>query len=182
MRRIVLLVLALLPLLVVTAWLGYRAGHRRESPAGVRATLARRLGPRLPTAASCGAVQRSPLDRYDQKTIYAWVDGGAEAYLKRGFIASAVATYELESAAGRVEIEGAAVRFASRQGAAEHEAAERPQDARPAPGVPGAAEDGTSLVVRRGRDVLQLVSFTPEVEARDLLAQVARAWVQEEGR
>ncbi|NOZ78496.1 MAG: hypothetical protein GXP48_04805 [Acidobacteria bacterium] len=177
MRRVIIIVLVLLPLAVLAVWIGVRAHRLRPKSAIPAGTSATAPGPQLPSPSSCGAAGRSQLEHYDRSTVYDWLDGGAAPYLDHGFTTSTVATYRFETGGRTLTIEAAAVRFASPRGAAAQAAAETPPGAAPVPGLPGAHSTRDVLVWCRGRDMLRLVSFTPGAETSGPFAALARAWL-----
>jgi len=182
-KRVAVIVFLLLPLVVFGVWIVLRARRPRPVPPSPPCTVASRRPPRLPSPASCGAVGRSEVEHFNRATIYTWVDGGAEPYLRNGFARSSLATYHFSAAGGReVTIEAAAIRFTSPRGARAQAAAETPAGAAPAPGLPGAVIGDDTLIVIRRCDMLRLVSFTPGVDATPQLTALARAWLAEHER
>lgn len=175
--------LLLLPLAAVAFWIVERGRTLREDPADVLRHLKTVQAPSLPEAAAAGANERTAIERYDRDTLYDYIDGAAEAMIKRGFERCAVATYALAGGApGRLEIAAEVYRFAAADGARQQLDADRPSAAQPSERLPGALTDGTVLLLVSGRDFLKLTSLGRGLNASSPMLQVATAWQKDQPR
>lgn len=173
-RERLLQLLVLAPLVVLAVWLASRALAPAPAPDRPAAPAVEAL----PSAAAVGAMSREAVETFAGEAVYAYLDGGAEVYLRRGLRRVHVANYVFEmSGGGEMEIEAAAFDFAGEDGARAQEADLAPAGGRPVEGVPGATATGQELVARRGRRLLRLVALAPGVEASRRLAAVAAAWM-----
>lgn len=173
--------LLLLPLIGLAVWLVIRAGSTREDPGQVLKALKGRTGPSLPAAATVHASTRTEPAAYDTKTIFDYIDGAAEAYLARGFEHCVASTFSFALPdGGSFDVIAEVYRFATEPGARDQLAAERPSDAGPVSGLPGAAADAATLLLQRGRDYLKLTALADGPAARPALERIAIAWQQEQ--
>ncbi len=177
MRRILVIVMLILPLLAFGVWIVIRARRPLPQSPSAPCVTASQRPPQLPAPSSCGAVGRSPLEHFNRSTIYMWLDGGAEPYLQHGFARSTLATYQFNSGTTDVTIEAAAVRFTSPAGAKAQATAEAPPGAKPVPGLAGAVTGSGVLVLQHRCDMLHLVSFTPHIDATPQLIALATSWL-----
>ena len=168
-------VAALAPLVVVVVWVVARMlGPAPRVAAPV--TVARQSP--LPSAAAVKATRREPVETFSDDGVFAYLDGGAEVYLKRGLQRVMVASYFFRGKdAGGVEIEAAVMEFDQKRGAEQQEVDLRPDEGRNVEGVQGAVTTDQELVVRRGGRVLRLVAFTLGVDASEEMGRIAAAWV-----
>lgn len=174
--------LLVLPLAAIVAWVAWSGRRTREDPAAVLHALKATAGPALPEPARERVAARTEAGRYDRETLYELIDGAADAYLERGFVACVAATYTLRPAApGGAEVEVAAEvhRFGEAAGARAQRDAEAPPGARPVAGVPDAVADGQVLLALRGDDLLKLTALSPDPAAAEALDALARAWGKE---
>ena len=173
MRRKLLPLLLLLPLVGVAAWVAHRSRVQRDDPAAVLAALKAAAGPSLPEAKAVGARERGEATRYNAETLYEVIDGAAEAFIANGFEAALFAPYTFD---GGLEVDGEAHRFKLPAGAQRQLQAERPSSAVPVPGMTDVFSDGTVLVAGRDRDLLKLTALAQSPAARDALVGIATAW------
>jgi hypothetical protein len=175
--------LLLLPLAAIALWIGERGRHLRDDPADVLRHLKAQQAPALPEATAARASARSAIDLYDQKTLYDFIDGAAEAYIAHGFERCAAATYTFAVAGGAaLEIAAEVYRFAAPEGAAAQLAAERPASGSAPAELPGAVTDGAVLLLADGRDLLKLTSLSPGGTAAPALLRIAGAWREDRPR
>jgi len=172
----------LLPLVAVLVWVALRARNLRDDPAAVLHALRATHGPSLPAAATVQATQRTEPTAYNRETIFDFIDGAAEAYIKRGFEQCVAANYTFPGPGGTTfEIAAELHRFANEHGASEQMAAEQPSQATPLDGAPHVLLDASLLVATHGRDYLKLTVLGDNVASRETLSRLARAWLQEVG-
>jgi hypothetical protein len=135
-----------------------------------------RLAALLPDGSQFGARVRGAAAFYG-KDLYRYIDGGADAYLKAGFVALAHREYM----AGAVELEadvydmGAAGRALARFGA------ERPRDVRGLAIGAGAYVDEGALNFAAGTYYVKLVAFGEAGKTAGVLEKLARAIVERMG-
>lgn len=166
---------ALAPLVVVVVWvvahmLGPAPRAAAPAPVAVQSPL--------PSASAVRATRREPVETFSDDGVFAYLDGGAEVYLKRGLQRVMVASYFFrgEGSTG-VEIEAAVMEFDNERGAEQQETDLRPREGKGVPGVQGAVATKQELVVRRGGRILRLVCFTLEMDASEEMGRIAAAWV-----
>lgn len=166
---------ALAPLVVVVVWvvahmLGPAPRAAAPAPVAVQSPL--------PSASAVRATRREPVETFSDDGVFAYLDGGAEVYLKRGLQRAMVASYFFrgEGSTG-VEIEAAVMEFDNERGAEQQETDLRPREGKGVPGVQGAVATKQELVVRRGGRILRLVCFTLEMDASEEMGRIAAAWV-----
>ncbi len=162
------------PLVVLAAWLLSRVLAPAPPP---RRAVQPAVEP-LPSAAAVGAMSREAVETFSGEAVYAYLDGGAEVYLRRGLQRVSVADYLFQvPGGGEVEIEAAVFDFASPSGARAQARALAPQGGRPVEGLAGAVATGQALVLCRGRRLLRLVALAPGVDASPQMRAVAAAWL-----
>ncbi len=175
--------LLLLPLVAVVVWIGVRGRTLRESPADVLRHLKVLQGPVLPDAAAAGASERTAVEQYNRESLYDFIDGGAEAFIKRGFERCAAATFTFTAPSGaRIEVAAEAYRFATADGARQQLKAEQPELGRPPASLPEAITDGSVLLLASGRDLLKLTCLARVADASPQLLQIAQAWKKDQPR
>lgn len=172
--------LLLVPLVVVAVWVTSRATHSREEPAAVLLALRQAQGPVLPAGSPIGAIAHSETERYDRESLYAFIDGAADAYLARGFERCAAMTYTFPGSLGSTfDVALEVHRFAGEAGARAQADAERPAASRPVPGVVGAFSDSSVLVATSGHDFLKITALSSDPSAATALERLAAAWLKE---
>jgi hypothetical protein len=172
--------LLLVPLALVAAWLATRATRTREDPAAVLLALRQAEGPLLPAGSPIGAIAHSETERYDRESLYAFIDGAADAYLTRGFECCAAMTYTFPGSLGSTfDVAVEVHRFAGEAGARAQADAEHPAASRPVPGVAGAFSDSSVLVATSGRDFLKITALSSDPAASTALERLAAAWLKE---
>jgi hypothetical protein len=172
--------LLLVPLALLAAWIARQGSRRVPDRGAVLAALKAVHGPVLP-AAPAGANRSDPLP-YDRESLYEAIDGAADGYLARGFVAAQMATYAWPGSAGPEEVAAEIHRFESEAGARGQRDAERPSSATAVAGLVDTVSDGNVLLAVSGRDYLKLTSLNPGPAAAPRLEALARALLQEKTR
>ncbi len=166
---------AVAPLVIVVVWVVSRMvgpAPRAAVPAPVAVQSP------LPSASAVRATRREPVETFSDDGVFAYLDGGAEVYLKRGLQRVEVASYYFSGDRSvSLEIEAAVMEFDSAHGAEQQEMDLRPNEGREVAGVQGAVTTDQELVVRRGGRILRLVAFTLGVDASEEMGRIAAAWV-----
>jgi hypothetical protein len=150
---------------VFAALLGAQSAPERLTPAGKA-----RLAALLPHPRDLAA-RSAPAPEFYSADLYRYIDGGAEAYLRRGFVALVHREYKT----GALELTIDVYDMGSPSGAAAVFAAERSPDS-PAAAAGAEAFSGEGMLnFRQGRYYGKLLAFGDPAKSAPLLEKAARA-------